>query len=395
MTRQWPSSLFVLLGSAILTFALGSVHAFSVFLAPLEQAFSESRAAVSLTYSIALVSLTFMVLVGHRIYNLAPAWGITLFATLLAAGGSAICILVPSLVSFWIGYGILFGAANGIGYGFAIQISAQAFPKRSGLAIGIVTASYALGASLFPKIFSTALADGGLSSGMLALLVAVILAGATSSVLIWFAGARFQTSGPEGSPGKAVPGLHLQRVLWFGYGAGAAAGLMIIGHAAGIVRSLGFSESQAILGTSLIGLGNMFGGICAGPLSDRIAAKRLLIVLPLTTAVCLWLTPTLSGFPIIVLCLATIGFCYGALIVVYPAAIVQYFGIADAPQIYGRVFTAWGLAGLAAPWFAGALYTWLGDYRPTIILAGFVGLASSAVIAWKAPLQAPADDTGD
>ncbi len=389
MTRQRHSSFYVLSASALFTFALGSVHAFSVFLTPLETAFAASRAEASLTYSIALLSLTFMVLVGHRIYAAAPAWGITLFATLLAAAGSVVCILTSSLAGFWIGYGILFGAANGVGYGFAIQISAQAYPHKSGLAIGIVTAAYALGAALFPKFFSSALASSGLSGGMLVLLVCVLLAGCITSALLWFADARYRSAGNSESPGQSRRDLPLQWALWFGYGAGAAAGLMIIGHASGIVRSLGFSNDQAVLGTMLIGLGNMFGGICAGPLSDRIAAKKLLILLPLTTAACLWLMPALSGFAAVVLTLGTIGFCYGALIVVYPAAIVQYFGIADAARIYGRVFTAWGLAGLTAPWFAGVLYTWLGEYQFTIMLAGFVGLTSSAVIAWKVPFRAP------
>ena len=52
------SAARVLLATASVSAVLGSVHAFSVFLIPIEQAFGASRSAVSLTYSFALVALT-------------------------------------------------------------------------------------------------------------------------------------------------------------------------------------------------------------------------------------------------------------------------------------------------------------------------------------------------
>ncbi|MEM9240714.1 MAG: hypothetical protein AAGB07_12130 [Pseudomonadota bacterium] len=52
--------------SLILT-ALGSIHAFSVFVVPLEEKFGVGRSDVSLTFSLSLVSLTLAVLIGHRI----------------------------------------------------------------------------------------------------------------------------------------------------------------------------------------------------------------------------------------------------------------------------------------------------------------------------------------
>ena len=57
-----------------------------------------------------------------------------------------------------------------------------------------------------------------------------------------------------------------------------------------------------------------------------------------------------------VVSLCVIGFAYGAIIAVYPYAVAYYFGAAAAAKIYGRVFTAWGLAGLGAPWLAGYLF---------------------------------------
>ncbi len=45
--------------------------------------------------------------------------------------------------------------------------------------------------------------------------------------------------------------------------------------------------------------------------------------------------------------LGIVGFSYGAIIAIYLVAISNYFG-EQGPQAYGRVFIAWGFAGLLA-----------------------------------------------
>ena len=77
----------VVLAGAIFCVALGSVHAFSVFLAPLEAAFGVSRASVSMIYSTALVALTASVLFGPVIYGRASGAMIVLIAGGAAAAG--------------------------------------------------------------------------------------------------------------------------------------------------------------------------------------------------------------------------------------------------------------------------------------------------------------------
>ena len=62
------SSLLTLLAGITVTTVLGSIHAFSVFLQPLESQLQAGRAEISLIYSGALICLTIGVLLGHRIY---------------------------------------------------------------------------------------------------------------------------------------------------------------------------------------------------------------------------------------------------------------------------------------------------------------------------------------
>lgn len=82
--------------------------------------------------------------------------------------------------------------------------------------------------------------------------------------------------------------------------------------------------------------------------------------------------------------LVVIGLAYGAVIAAYPFAVTALFGPERAPAVYGRIFTAWGLAGLVGPWLAGAVFDVYGDYRPMLAGAATAGLAS-AVLAIALP----------
>jgi len=87
------TSLTVLIAASIVSAVLGSIHAFSVFLEPLEIQFSEPR----------------------------PAASFILFVCILAACGVLVAGLADSLPIVWLGYSLIFGVANRLGYGFGLQ----------------------------------------------------------------------------------------------------------------------------------------------------------------------------------------------------------------------------------------------------------------------------------
>ena len=88
-----------------------------------------------------------------------------------------------------------------------------------------------------------------------------------------------------------------------------------------------------------------------------------------------------SGGPgFVMIALALIGFAYGGIIAAYPAAITKMFGVLAGPRIYGHVFTAWGFAGLFAPFLAGGLFDWTGSYQLALLTAGALGVISFAAI---------------
>jgi OFA family oxalate/formate antiporter-like MFS transporter len=151
-----------LFAASLVSMVLGSIHAFSVFLEHLETTFGSSRATVSLIYSFALVFLTIAVLFGPVVYSHLKPATIYVLVAFLGIIGTGLASVADGLELVWIGYSLVFGIANGLGYGFGLQFAARANPDHKGLAMGVVTAAYALGAVLAPYGFEVALAFGGL-----------------------------------------------------------------------------------------------------------------------------------------------------------------------------------------------------------------------------------------
>jgi len=363
-----------------MTFVLGSIHAFSVFLQPWESLLSASRAEASLIYSFALVALTASVLLGHLIFGKIGAAMLSLVICLVAAGGAYLAGIATTLPTVWIGYSLLFGAANGFGYGFALQISAQALPERKGVAMGVVTAFYAFGATVFAIIFKVSVSSNGIALAMNLLAGALVATGLFSALMMHLGQVRYRGEG-KGNVDSAVRGTgRTQRLLWLGYGAGSMAGLMAIGHATGIVSSAGGDAGLITAGPVLIALANMAGGLSAGWLADRVQLATLLKLLPLLSTGGLIFLSLSPGVAMVMGAIVVVGGSYGALIAVYPVAVSDRFGPRASARIYGRVFTAWGLAGLVGPWGAGTLFDTFGNYSLAMALASAISLVSLACI---------------
>lgn len=371
--------LMTLTALVLLSFGLGSVHAFSVLVDPLVARYGPSVTSVSAIYSLALVSITATVSFGHLFYARARSAGIVAILSLIAVGGALLAGHGGSLVWVWLGYGVLFGAANGAGYGYSLQLAAQIAPGREGLAMGIITAAYAVGATLFPLVYDASLTSGGLTQAMNVLALTLACIGAVSVALLARTGARFMPAATTGSVPTGVAPRHVI-VLWTAYGAAVFAGLMAMGHAVGIARTLGMAESLLVAAPVVVACCNMMGSLTGGWLIDRISPRHLLTALPVGSAIAL--AAMAFGLPLPLMgSLGIIGFVYGAVISAYPAAIARRFGVASGVPVYGKVFTAWAVAGICGPMLAGAMFDLTGSFRYALILAACLSGVSAIIAA--------------
>jgi MFS family permease len=367
----------VLVSAVLLMVALGLFHAWSVFVVPLQEQLGASRGAVSGIYSLATATFTLSMLAGHRLHDRvhpAPlAAGIGLLAALgLALAGTGAAWAV------WIGYGVLFGVANGVGYGFALQATALVLPDRSGLAASIAVTAYALGPALLaPALEWSVRAAGVLETFAIA---GALTAAVAAAQLPLLAGLRLPAPAPGGdAPARARVARRTFWLLWLGFLLSAAAGLIALAHAAALVTAQGGSAQAAALGVSLTAVGNAAGRLLGGWLTELVPARVLLAGAGLASALALLAAAVAPPVGVALAALGVVGLGYGAASSIYPAATAALYGPAALARVYGRLFTAWGLAGLGAPVLAGALFDLSGAYHATLLVAAACSCAGGLV----------------
>ena len=363
----------------LVTFVLGSVHAFSVFIVPLEMALDLPRSDISLIYSFALVSITVSVLFGYRIYARVCAWQLVAAACLVAALGLLLAATTNTWWALFTGYSLMFGIGNGIGYGFTLQLVGRELPEKKGFAMGAVTAAYAVGSIAFAKIIAVQVITTSISAAFVTLSMTLVACGFLAALMLRFSQASYKSG--QGVEKIADDLLDNKKVMlfWLAYMLSVFSGLMVIGHAAGIALSKGASVDLSVWAAMGIGIGSAVGGFLAGWLVDRWPMRRFLIGLPLLSALALGLLVVVGTPGWTIMLLSTVGFAYGSIIAIYPVAISNYFGEQGA-KAYGRVFIAWGFAGLLAPWSAGLIYDAQSSYRVALLVATTAALLSAVTV---------------
>ena len=255
--------------------ALGTFHAWSVLVQPLQDELDASRSTVSAVYALATAVFAASMLLEPAAHRRFPAVVLGAGSALLAAAGLALAA-IPSEAAVFVGYGVLFAVANGIGYGLAVHIAATV--GRTGATAGYMVAAYALGGTIVAPLLSVAARDAGVEAAFLGLAAAMVVVAAVQVRVL--GPAEPHLSRPAGGAAVSWGVLGRDRVfwlLWLGFLFGSAAGLVVIGHGAAIVSSLGGGAAALTLGASLAAGGNGVGRLGGGRLADRVSVRTVLI----------------------------------------------------------------------------------------------------------------------
>lgn len=363
----------------MLGMSVGSMYAWSLFYAPIEAALGVGRAWLSGAFSLASIAFAGTMLLGPLAFHGWRGAHLALLSGALAAAGMLVPALFPQLWIIVLAYGLIFGPACGLAYCVSMQTAVLAWPHRRGLAAGITAVSGAIGSVVAAAAFRPLIVAHGPWN---TLLYAGIAVGGFGTVAAWLLRGtamprldriRAGRNAP-GGPGRGWP---IELRLWLGYFFGACAGLMALGHAAGIAGAYGGAGAPVALAAVLITGGNAVGRLGAGWMADRVPVRRLLALAPVLAAAALLSLALVPDIRLALVTLAATGLAYGMLAAGFPAAVAQYFGVERTGVVYGRVFTAWGAAGLLAPGLAGYLFDRTGGYVDALLLAAGAAMASS------------------
>jgi MFS family permease len=369
-----------LAAATALNLTFGTFYAFSVFLQPLEALLGASRAGMSFVFALATITLTVGMVLAPAVYRRFRPWTIALACGACGAAGLFLSAAATSFGQFVLGYGVIFGLGGGVGYILVQQGVNQSVGMRSGLANGYVVSLYPLGAMLGAPLLGWAVAAWGVRATLAGLGVAVFLGAALAAALYRAADIRMQQA-LEQARGAQDPQWRVFLLLATVFFLAAAAGLMVMGQAAGIVQAYGGETALAIAGTTFISGAVGAARIAGGWLTDRFAIPHVAVgsqVFALLGSIALTAWPTAA---VAVVALSIIGVGYGVVSGLTAAAIARYWGKNAFGRVAGRLYIAWCLAAVTLPVLAGWIYDRTGGYAAALVIAGALNIAAVFVAA--------------
>jgi MFS transporter, OFA family, oxalate/formate antiporter len=387
MINRW----WRVVGGLLMNLALGSLYAWSVFVAPLEKEFGWKRADTSSVFTWAVVVFAISFIIAGRLQDKLGPFKISLVGCILLTVGFILCMWTSSLTYLIVCFGILVGIGNGFGYATPIPVMAKWFPDKRGLAVGLAVAGYGGGSAIFGPLANLWLIPHygwRTTFGVLgAVFFVMTLVGA---LLLKNPPVGYRPEGWTPAPASVSAGTTYEFspremwrtptawLMWVAYALGASAGLMVISQLVPFAKSMSIPTAALQTITLIIGAtGNASGRILSGWMSDamgRLNVLRLMIGISAVAMPLLYLTG--SSVALLYVMVFIVYWCYGTQLSVNASTTSDFWGTKNAGINYGLLFTSWGVAGIIGPKIGGVLFDKYKNYQ-----AAFYTAAALAVVA--------------
>jgi OFA family oxalate/formate antiporter-like MFS transporter len=390
----------VVAGGVLMNLALGSLYAWSVFVAPLEREFGWTRAQTSLVFTIAVVTFAVTFIVGGRLQDKRGPRAAAFIGATLVSLGFFLTSMTSSLTFLYAVFGIVVGAGNGFGYATPIPVASKWFPDKRGLVVGLMVGGYGASSAIIGPLATSMIASVGWRATFQILGGAFFVMGIVGTLLMTNPPAGYRPGGwtPPPSVGSrrdftTAEVLRTQQfyLLWVAYCLGAAAGLMTISQLVLFARSAGLTATAAAFALTVGAVGNAGGRILSGWLSDSLGRLATLRTMVLASAIAMpLLFAVREQIALFYLLVAVVYWCYGTQLSVFASATADLYGTRNLGMNYGALFTAWGAAGILGPIIAGRVFDATKSYQYAFYAAsGLAFVAFASLLLAKPTVQGP------
>jgi len=381
------------IGGMSMNLALGTLYAWSIFVAPLEKQFGWKRAQTSNVFTIAVVVFALTFIIAGRLQDkFGPFW-ISLIGGVLVSLGFFLCAYTTSLNYLYVCFGVIGGLGNGFGYATPIPVMAKWFPDKRGLAVGLAVAGYGGGSAIFGPLANLKLIPAyGLATTFQILGVIFLVMTLFGAFLLKNPPAGYKPAGWAPKPAaKAAATMHeftpgemmgtpAFYFMWIAYALGCSAGLMVISQLVPFAKSVGIpGAALATLGLVVGAAGNASGRILSGWMSDalgRLNVLRLMIAISMIAMPILYKVG--GSVTLLYIVVFIVYWCYGTQLSVNASTTSDFWGTKNAGINYGLLFTAWGVAGIIGPRIGGVLFDKYKNYQAAFYTAAV--LAAVALV---------------
>lgn len=389
----------------LLHLCFGSIYAYGVLRNPLLDYFKSkglNPSAMDMTWPfivfLAFFSI-FMPLAGPYIQKMGPkkvcmAGGVLCGLGWLAASfATSPWMLIPL-------YGIIGGIGVGIAYGVPITTSAQWFPDKRGLAVGLTVLGFGFSSAIITYTSKFLLGKGlGIMNILQIFGIVFIVLSVVLSLILRFPPAGWKPKGMKTTTSEAVKVDFMRnemvktlsfKALWICYTIGALAGLTAIGIAGPVGKEVfanaGLSPEVAnnLIFTLILpfAIFNGVGRPIFGTLTDKLTPKKTAIITyVLIIIACSVMYTGYNSVLAYIICFCILWGCLGGWLAIAPTATASYFGMKDNAKNYGLVYTAYGAGAIIGGIVSAQAKDILGAFQPFFLIVASLAIFGIIVAA--------------
>ena len=422
MAVPYPRWVPLLLGF-VANIAIGmTTYAWSLFIVPLHAEFGWNRAEIALGLSLCCFVCGAVGWFAGKLNDRLGPRPVMLAGALLLGAGFMLTGSVSTRHQMYLTYGVMAGAGTGLLYLPPIALAPRWWPDHKALATGCIVLGLGFGSFIMGPVATAIMQNPALDwrdvfrycgavMGVMSLVAGLLLreppAGfrpPASSGQELLPGGTVHRTEQDTEPHKTAEQdfTHARTVrtpqfwgLYAAFFATTFSGVLVIGHIAAHGTDNGLTAVQASFAVAALALANSATRVISGLCADAMGFRRYFLGLcALQTACLALLIPAGGSAWLLAFLAACVGWNYGSIFTLFPAACAQYFGPSAQGPNYGLLFTSWGLAGLCGPWIGGVLKDVSGSYTAPFLLAGAMSLIPVVIMLRIRPPRRGAEQNG-
>lgn len=333
---------------------LGFLYAWGIIASALVKNFGWSATQTQIPYMLASILFALSMIPAGRLQDKkGPRMALWLSALLAGVSflGASFYLTALGLAFF---FGILFGLAMGFGYAAPTPAAVKWFhPQHRGFISGIVVSSYGIAPVYIAPLAETIIRRYGIPHAFL--IFGCLFAGAVfalsflitnpppswTPLTLSFGKRHVVPRTSKDFTPKEMVKTRAFVLLWVLFLLGTLAGLLVIGQMPRIAEEIAGLE-YGFVPVALYAVANFLGRLSFGPLSDRWGRGKTLSFVFFIQTVTFFAFENLINPALLLIGKSLVGFTFGGMLAMFPAACADYFGLRNLGANYGILFTAWG-----------------------------------------------------
>lgn len=348
------SRVLFLIQSIVMMVLLGTVYVWGVFRVEVESLYGINATLSGLPYMVSLVSYALAMLVAGK-FMATHRRQLIIAGVILFVGGLWLSSVVDNIYALTMSYGLCLGTGVGFLYGVPMYIVQKTFTKNVGMITGFILMGFGLSNTLMTPVVTSLLRENTMQSTWMILgWVALIV----FSLSIWplFQGITNQPTATKKETisfdRKAFRSLYMVFVL------SLISGLTIIGlsYRIGVVN-YSFDQGFVTIAIAVFALLNGLSRPFFGRLVDQFGFFKVAFFSLMSLVVSGLLSVFNGGqYPwLFAISYGAFWFGLGNWMALMPLSIQTLFPKPMFAQLYGVLFTAYGLAAIIGTLFSGAI----------------------------------------